>query len=93
MSDAEVTRYDVGPDMAVVHRPLGRTGKGPEAWEFEHVCHRVRDGLTIRIAPALQTQEGRHRIVATDPLTVTPSILCSDCGVHGFVTDGRWNGV
>lgn len=25
-----------------------------------------------------------------DPLTVTPSVLCSDCGCHGFITNGVW---
>ena len=27
------------------------------------------------------------------PLTVTPSILCSGCGTHGFITAGSWVGV
>lgn len=93
MSASAATRYDVGEGLALIHRPDGRTGEGPEAWEFEHLCERVRDGLTIRIAPALQTQEGRHVVVSTDPLTVTPSILCSDCGIHGFITDGIWRSV
>lgn len=29
-------------------------------------------------------------IQSVDPLTVTPSILCTDCGCHGFITDGKW---
>lgn len=32
-------------------------------------------------------------VVSTDPLTLTPSILCSGCGTNGFITEGRWVGV
>lgn len=31
--------------------------------------------------------------VSEDPLTIDPSILCPDCGTHGFVRAGRWQGV
>lgn len=24
------------------------------------------------------------------PLTVSPSILCTGCGTHGFIRDGSW---
>lgn len=57
-----------------------------------HVCHRTRDGLTVIAAPRLQLDNGHH-IISTDPVTVTPSILCDDCGLHGFITDGVWRGV
>lgn len=29
------------------------------------------------------------RVACWNPLTVTPSLLCS-CGDHGFITRGRW---
>jgi hypothetical protein len=67
---------------------------------FEHRCDRGDRG-TIICAPALQignghtltwrdvpTPDGTYRVPAP---TVTPSILCPDCGTHGFVTDGRWS--
>lgn len=25
-----------------------------------------------------------------DPLTLSPSVLCTTCGNHGFIRDGRW---
>ena len=34
-----------------------------------------------RLMPAL--------LVAYDPLTVAPSLLCA-CGDHGFIRDGKW---
>jgi hypothetical protein len=42
---------------------------------FSHVCRLARSG---------------HIVVTRQPLTIVASILCSDCGIHGFVTDGTW---
>lgn len=56
---------------------------------FSHVCRLARSGMVMRIAPRLQIGNG-HTIVNRDPLTIVASILCGDCGVHGFVTEGRW---
>ena len=47
------------------------------------------DGDDIYTAPALQLAGG-HRIVSQDPLTIEPSILCPDCGLHGWIRDGQW---
>ncbi len=55
---------------------------------FSHVCH-LRGGHTLRTAPRLQLEAG-HRIESMNALTISPSILCEDCGVHGFVREGRW---
>jgi len=57
-------------------------------WRFWHLC-KVVDGTGIICAPALRL-DGGHRVVTEDPLTIDPSILCPDCGAHGFVRDGRW---
>lgn len=56
---------------------------------IRHECNRPRDGLTLIVAPRLQLDHG-HQIVSTDPVTITPSILCDDCGLHGFITEGAW---
>ena len=29
-------------------------------------------------------------VVSKDPLTVTPSILCHKCKVHGWIRNGEW---
>jgi hypothetical protein len=29
-------------------------------------------------------------VKAEDPLTVFPSILCTGCKTHGFITNGEW---
>jgi hypothetical protein len=32
----------------------------------------------------------RWRVVSAEPLTLEPSLLCSACGHHGWVREGRW---
>lgn len=58
-------------------------------WAFQHVC--VRPDATIRVAPRLTSE---HNVVLTPGpevvVTVTPSILCPDCGLHGFVERSTW---
>lgn len=74
---------------------------------FAHTCDRHvrfpnRPVIPIRIAPALQF--GPHKILDGTGHVVTirdrlgfpvidvdPSILCDDCGTHGFVRNGLWS--
>lgn len=67
--------------------------EGSEAWGFQHVCgrwpdDREPDGEFVKIiAPRLT----KHTVTRTPRgITVRASILCPDCGSHGFVTDSRW---
>jgi hypothetical protein len=30
------------------------------------------------------------RVASMEPLTLEPSLLCSTCGHHGFIRDGKW---
>lgn len=57
---------------------------------FEHRCDRSERGVII-CAPALQIGNG-HTLTRDEQghPTVRASILCPDCGTHGFVTEGRW---
>lgn len=54
-------------------------GKGPEGrcWCS---CRWVRDS----------TGEPHHELVSLDPLTISPSLGCPECGLHGFIRDGQW---
>ena len=58
---------------------------------FFHLCDRGERGI-IKCDPLLQlSPEGSgHRIEQEEPLTIAPSILCTDCGTHGFVRNGIW---
>lgn len=59
---------------------------------FEHLCDRGPRGVIV-CAPRLQIGHG-HTLTrnAEGQPTVRASILCDDCGTHGFVTDGKWDG-
>jgi hypothetical protein len=71
---------ETGP-VRLLRYPDGSTRVG-------HLCDRkAREAGVIRCAPLLA--EG-HTVIWSEMPTVTPSILCSDCGLHGFVTTGRW---
>ena len=64
---------------------------------FEHRCDRGSRGVII-CAPALcigpyaGTSAGTHVLTrnAVGQPTVRASVLCPDCGTHGFITDGVW---
>ena len=71
-----------GPTYRLLEYPDGQ-------WGFEHQCDRGERGVII-CAPMLQTKNGGHH-VTVEPLTVSPSILCTDCNTHGFVREGRWS--
>lgn len=36
-----------------------------------------------------QTDDGWD-LIALEPLTISPSLLCNACGHHGFIRDGKW---
>ena len=46
----------------------------PEAWRTQ------ADGSVI---PGWQ-------VISHVPLTLIPSVVCTRCGAHGFIIDGRW---
>lgn len=50
---------------------------------FRHVCN---DGEWVECT----LPNGTWKVEQKSPLTVTPSIVCTDCGLHGRVTNGRW---
>jgi hypothetical protein len=67
--------------------------EGSAAWGFEHQCafwtdEQEPDGVFIKVvAPRLTN----HTVTRSDQgVTVRASILCPDCGVHGFVTNSTW---
>lgn len=67
---------------------------------FEHCCDRGERG-TIVCAPAIhlgpvdpgwtisRNEVQTHANPKGEP-TIRPSVLCPDCGLHGFITDGWW---
>jgi hypothetical protein len=58
---------------------------------FEHRCSEIGGGRHKIVAPALMIGQG-HTVLSRAPLHIEASILCDDCGLHGWVRDGRWVG-
>jgi len=78
-------RLDFGGDLALLHYPNGE-------WRFRHRCDRGERGVIV-CAPLLSHDHS----VGVDELephvvTVAPSILCPDCGTHGWVVRSEWRG-
>lgn len=44
---------------------------------------------TPELARVFTNPHSRWQVISWEPLTLSPSILCS-CGDHGFIRDGRW---
>lgn len=76
-------REDVGAGYALLHFDDGTV-------RFEHECDSTTRGITIVCAPALRLGDGHTITRSADRSTVTPSILCPDCGTHGYVENGAW---
>lgn len=81
---ADIIKQNLGPLYRLLHYPNG-------AVRFEHLCDRGTRGVII-CAPALMIGKG-HTLTWDDTRrpTVRASILCPDCGTHGFITGGRWS--
>lgn len=80
----ESRRDEIGSGLFLLHYPDG-------TMRIEHTCDRGPRGVIV-CAPEISTEPGWHTIVCADPLTISPSILCADCGLHGYVREGRWVG-
>ena len=73
---------------------------GEHVW-FDHICPYVNPETGINVQE-WATSQGFSRehylplgpdgwtLVSKDPLTITPSIMCGSCGLHGFFTNGQW---
>jgi hypothetical protein len=84
-----VGRTYLGHEIAIRH-VLEQDG---EHWRFSHVCTLKNSGMLMRIAPDIQLPpqyESGHSLISLDPLHIEPSILCIECGLHGWVRDGKW---
>ena len=67
---------DVGAEWAAKGHPL-------DAAAIEHF-------QGARNHTRLPTGPNNWKIVTNSPLTISPSILCGQCGVHGFWQADQW---
>lgn len=72
------------------NRPDGIAGVGPEGvegpWCGGSVFTCAWSGIEGVPLRPVWTVEQR------DPLTLSPSLLCTACGSHGFIREGKWVG-
>ncbi len=60
----------------------------PESLTWVHPCSVFGDeGDRITIKPA---RSDGWEVAQLEPLTLTPSLLCTACKFHGFITNGKW---
>lgn len=53
---------------------------------------RCYGGLLFDLPDVREAFPGRPlwTVESLDPLTISPSVLCTICGHHGFIRGGRW---
>jgi hypothetical protein len=71
---------DIGHGVSI--EPLTDSNGAPDGYAIEHVCSY---GRTSSYLDPL-----RWRTDKSDPLTLSPSVACTNCGHHGFVREGKW---
>lgn len=66
----------------------------PEGFELRHACLSggpdAPERHRIITAPSICIGQDHHTLVSRTPLTIQPSVACPSCGLHGFITAGRW---
>lgn len=59
----------------------------PTLW---HWCTKANNDAYIHSPRWLAMGTGLHTVVLVHPYTLWPSLLCTECGLHGFITEGKW---
>lgn len=83
--------HDLGHDVRIMFTT--RTQGGPVIGLVEsHISPDGREcggSVTFDVPDAEGMKGPRWELESLDPLTISPSILCS-CGHHGYIRSGRW---
>lgn len=84
---------DLGDDVRATW--YGRVGYPDEVRVGLHISHRspagveCSGGVNLDVPEAEGLKGARWQVDAWEPLTLSPSILCS-CGHHGWIRESRW---
>lgn len=57
------------------------------------IDHDTADGRRCSAMVMTGGPDITHEIVSTNPLTISPSLICPECGAHGHVERGAWKPV
>jgi hypothetical protein len=93
-SDPDMELHDLGHDVYWTKVDYEGQWVGILEW---HQCNaqNVTDsdvtagGVNFENAPA-GVQGPRWKLEQAEPLTISPSVLCRTCGLHGWIRDGKW---
>lgn len=77
---------------------IGATERHPRAKDVEWANGKVDkagepcDGMMYFDVPELPPpwKPIAWKVESWDPLTISPSVLCTLCGNHGFIREGKW---
>lgn len=70
---------------------IWRIADDGEHIEWRHDCVERDSGVQMDLVLAsLPIGESGWQVEQVEPLTVSPSILCHRCRVHGFIRNGQW---
>ena len=67
-----------GKDCGIIETHAGKDGQPCSGY------------VHFRDQPPAENQRRQWTIEQADPLTLSPSILCTTCGHHGFIREGKW---
>lgn len=93
-TDEDMALIDIGHDVFVSKVMHNGEWIGLLEW---HECQSMNvadsgvaaGGVNFQNAPDF-VQGPRWTLEQEDPLTISPSVLCRTCGLHGFIRQGRW---
>lgn len=68
--------------------PMSDSDTGQKYTLIWHWCEARKPGPGWTSARTID-----HQHISFDPLHIEPSLLCKDCGWHGFIRDGQWASV
>lgn len=80
---------DLGDGLALLHYPPEEDQPAGHAYAMKHPCQRA-DDLVLIVAPRLDLHTIGEGSIQGGDITIGPSILCPDCGLHGYIHAGRW---
>lgn len=79
---------DLGGDVAITSvRQAVDDGR-----HYPHMfwVHKRPDGHNCGVGHIRLEPPQFHSLISTEPLTIGGSLLCVNCGKHGFITAGKW---
>jgi hypothetical protein len=86
MRATESDRIDLGHEHSAVVRYLDGELMGIA---YDHLRPDGQTCIRNSWLPVERTPDS-WQLVAVEPLHIEPSVLCTACGDHGFIRDGKW---